>query len=86
MNFEAMVQLASEIHLDNVSTNLYVMNDTYFLEVIFLGEESDKQIENQVSVVTEFAQKSVLTSDVLMEHGELIMENDAIVMTRRYFN
>lgn len=86
MNFEAMVQLASEIHLDNVFTNLYVMNDTYFLEVIFLGEESDKQIENQVSVVTEFAQKSVLTSDVLMEHGELIMENDAIGMTRRYFN
>ena len=35
-SFEAMVQLASEVYLDSVTTNLYQMNDRYYLEVQFM--------------------------------------------------
>lgn len=84
--FEGMVQLSAQVQLENSMTNLYVMNNRYFLTVQFLEEwVTDKQIENQVAILTEFGRKSTVTAEVLAEHGELIMEDDAIGMTRRYF-
>ena len=39
-SFEAMVQLASEVYLDSVTTNLYQMNDRYYLEVQFMDNDT----------------------------------------------
>jgi adapter protein MecA 1/2 len=64
-SFEAMIQLATEIELEDGLT--------------------DKQIENHTALLSEFARKSTVTPDYLVEHGETIMEMDAIGMTKRYF-
>ncbi len=86
-SFESMIQLAAEVYLDHVVTNLYLMNGSYYLDVQFLEDGAAKShLDNQLAVISEFARKSSMTSDYLIEHGELLMEHNALEMTRRHFD
>lgn len=86
VDFEQMVLLAKEIQLDSVRSNLYSMAGFYFLEVEFADESlSDGQVENYLAYLAEFARRSNATSEVLAEHGKLLMEQDALELTRYYF-
>ena len=40
-NFEAMIQL-SKVFMQSVLTNLYTYNDRYYLQVLFLTDELEK--------------------------------------------
>lgn len=85
-SFEAMVQLASEVYLDSVTTNLYQMNDGYYLEVQFMDNDTtDIEVENALAYLMEFANRTQVTSEVLAEYGKIIMEHDALELTRYYF-
>lgn len=85
-SFEAMVQLASEVYLDSVTTNLYQMNDRYYLEVQFIDNDTtDIEVENALAYLMEFANRTQVTSEVLAEYGKIIMEHDALELTRYYF-
>ncbi|WP_291293029.1 adaptor protein MecA [Enterococcus sp.] len=85
-SFESMVQLASEVYLDSVTTNLYQMNDRYYLEVQFLDNDTtDIEVENALAYLMEFSNRTPVTSEVLAEYGKLIMEHDALELTRYYF-
>ena len=85
-SFEAMVQLASEVYLDSVTTNLYQMNDRYYLEVQFMDNDTtDIEVENALAYLREFANRTQVTSEVLAEYGKIIMEHDALELTRYYF-
>ena len=86
VDFEQMVLLAKEIQLDGVLSNLYSMAGFYFLELEFLDELiSHGQIEDSLAYLAEFARRSTATSEVLAEHGKLLMERDALALTRYYF-
>ncbi|MCO5476229.1 adapter protein MecA 1/2 [Enterococcus sp. AZ091] len=85
-SFEAMVQLAFEVYLDSVTTNLYQMNDRYYLEVQFMDNDTtDIEVENALAYLMEFANRTQVTSEVLAEYGKIIMEHDALELTRYYF-
>ena len=85
-SFEAMVQLASEVYLDSVTTNLYQMNDRYYLEVQFMDNDTtDIEVENALAYLMEFANRTQVTSEILAEYGKIIMEHDALELTRYYF-
>ncbi|MEB6063137.1 adaptor protein MecA [Enterococcus gallinarum] len=85
-SFEAMVQLASEVYLDSVTTNLYQMNDRYYLEVQFMDNDTtDIEVEKALAYLMEFANRTQVTSEVLAEYGKIIMEHDALELTRYYF-
>lgn len=85
-SFEAMVQLASEVYLDSVTTNLYQMNDRYYLEVQFMDNDTtDIEVESALAYLMEFANRTQVTSEVLAEYGKIIMEHDALELTRYYF-
>lgn len=85
-SYEAMVQLASEVYLDSVTTNLYQMNDRYYLEVQFMDNDTtDIEVENALAYLMEFANRTQVTSEVLAEYGKIIMEHDALELTRYYF-
>ncbi len=85
-HFEDMIQLASEVYLDGVASNLYQMGTQYFIELRFTDPEvTDIEVENALSYLMEFAQRTSVTPEVLSEYGQLIMENDALALTRYYF-
>lgn len=86
LRFEDMIQLASEVYLDSVATNLYQMGNLYYIEIRFMDAEvTDIEVENALSYLMEFAQRTSVTPEVLSEYGQLIMENDALELTRFYF-
>jgi adapter protein MecA 1/2 len=86
LRFEDMIQLASEVYLDSVATNLYQMGNHYYIEIRFMDADvTDIEVENALSYLMEFAQRTSVTPEVLSEYGELIMENDALELTRFYF-
>ena len=85
-HFEDMIQMASEVYLDAVATNLYQMGNQYFIELRFTDPEvTDIEVENALSYFMEFTQRTSVTPEVLSEYGQLIMENDALSLTRYYF-
>ncbi|MBO1122018.1 MULTISPECIES: adaptor protein MecA [Enterococcus] len=86
LRFEDMIQLASEVYLDSVATNLYQMGNHYYIEIRFMDADiTDIEVENALSYLMEFAQRTSVTPEVLSEYGELIMDNDALELTRFYF-
>ncbi|MGX7131986.1 adaptor protein MecA [Enterococcus songbeiensis] len=87
VDFEQMIQLANEVQLDCAITDLYEMNDFYFLEIQFLDELIlDSEVKDSLSHLSEFARKSHVTPEVLAEHGKQLMEHDALALTRHYFH
>ena len=54
-------------------------------EVYLDAEVTDIEVENALSYLMEFAQRTSVTPEVLSEYGQLIMENDALELTRFYF-
>ncbi|MHC5268683.1 adaptor protein MecA [Enterococcus sp. LJL98] len=85
MNFEAGVYLAGAVTLDDVETNLVTMDNHYYLSVHFSPEASELEIKNKVAHLAEFARLSEGTADVLLEHGQVLMAQDAIGTIRQYF-
>lgn len=85
LNFEAVIYLASALSLPEVKNNLYLINDHYFLSVAFSKEELESEIKNKVALISEFARLSPVTEDVLLEHGKIIMSEDALETTKHYF-
>ena len=85
MNFEAGIYLAGAVELDDVQTNLVSMDNHYYLSVHFSPEASDLEIKNKIAHLAEFARLSEGTTDVLLEHGQVIMAEDAIGTIREYF-
>lgn len=86
VDFEQFIQLANEVQLECVVSNLYQLKDFYFLEVEFVDDlMSDGQIENCLAYLGEFARRSQATPEVLAEHAKLLMSHDALELTRYYF-
>lgn len=85
-DFEAMIQLSNEVFLPSVMTNLYKLKNTYYLQVIFMLEELGKsEVENEIAQLLEFSKVSAITPETLTEYGTLIMERNAMELTRYYF-
>lgn len=85
-SFEDMVQLANEVFLDSVWTNLYHYNTHYYLQIGFSQDEFSKgDIEDGMAQLLEYANFTPVTSELLSEHGELLMERNALELTRYYF-
>lgn len=85
-NFEALIVLARNIELHNVLTYLYQFKDEYYLRVSFFSDEkSEGQMKNDYSQIYEYAHRTNVTTDILEEYGEMIMERNALELTRYYF-
>lgn len=86
IDFEAMIQLSNEVYLQSVRTNLYNYKGTYYLKVSFLLDELGKtQVDNEMAQLLEFASVSSVTPEILTEYGTLVMERNALELTRYYF-
>lgn len=85
-NFESMIVLAKNIKLHNVLTYLYLFKEEYYLRVSFFVEEKgEAQIKNDFSQIYEYAHGTNITTDILEEYGQVIMELNALELTRYYF-
>lgn len=85
-DFEQMIQLANNVELESAWTDIYLLDDVYYLVVHFWMENlSQMDVENQIARVLEYAEKSDRTNETLNEYTKLIMERNALERTRFYF-
>ena len=56
------------------------------MQVLFLTDELEKtNVDNEIAQILEFAHKTTVTQDTLVEYGTCIMERSALELTRYYF-
>ena len=81
-----MISLARVLRLENAASNLYRYQDAYYLELVFFVNESSREsIKDELAVAYEYAERTKVAPDVLAEHGQLIMDNSALELTRFHF-
>ncbi|MEG0255395.1 MAG: adaptor protein MecA [Vagococcus sp.] len=84
--FESMITLAKSIKLQNVLTYLYKFKEDYYLRVTFFVEDtSENQMKNDMSQIYEYTDRTNITVDILEEYGELVMDLNALELTRYFF-
>lgn len=85
-SFESMPEIARVLRLDSAASNLFKYKCDYYLDLIFFVDESSPEtIKNELAVAYEYADTSEVTADVLHEHGQEIMSQSALELTRHYF-
>lgn len=85
-DFEDFIQLAKIFRPTNTQSNLFKVQNKYFLELIFDKDNTTKEtIENDIAVALEYAQVVSSTGSFMEERGKKIMSSDALSEARRYF-
>ncbi|MFC6180075.1 adaptor protein MecA [Lactiplantibacillus daowaiensis] len=85
-NFEDVISLAQIFRPDGLASNLFKYRDNYYLELVFFVDQSSTGIiQDDVAVALEYAHRTKVTADVLLEHGEKVMSNAALETVRHYF-
>ncbi|CAM2931748.1 adaptor protein MecA [Dellaglioa algida] len=85
-DFEDFIQLAKIFRPTSTQSNLFKVQDKYFLELIFDKDNTTKEtIENDIAVALEYAQVVPSTGSFLEERGKKIMSDDALSEARKYF-
>ncbi|EOH87882.1 adaptor protein MecA [Enterococcus pallens] len=85
-DFENMIELASYSFLDEAWSDLYQYDKMYYLQLYFDPETyGESSISDVVAEVLEYAEDTQVTPEFLEEYGTLLMQKDAIEITRKYF-
>ena len=85
-NFEQVIMMAQEFSLESGVSTLYKYKDQYYLHIVFFVEEMViRTMEEEIAHILEFGEKSRISSEVLDEYAEVIMDNSALELIRHYF-
>ncbi len=86
-SFEDMIELASYHFLDDAWCDLYLLNETYYVQVYFDPEiYGEYALANATAEILEYASASSVSTEMLAEYGKLLMQRDAIEITRAHFS
>ncbi|GAA2910050.1 adaptor protein MecA [Enterococcus pseudoavium] len=86
-SFENMIELANYHFLDDAWCDLYLLNETYYVQVYFDPEIfGEFGVADVVAEILEYTQNTSVSTEMLEEYGKLIMQRDAISITRAHFN
>ncbi len=86
-HFEQLVQLAQIYQTESGYSSLYKYNKKYYLDLNFMNDEfSLLTPREETALVLEYGEESQISPDVLIEHGDLIIEDVALETIRHYFN
>ncbi|MDA1475910.1 adaptor protein MecA [Bacillus changyiensis] len=82
-DFEDLI-LLSKMSVSGCQTTLYSHDNRYYLFVDF-EELPDEEVENQLSILLEYASESKMTIHMLNEYGTLIVADDALHTIKKHF-
>ncbi|MBW1605398.1 adaptor protein MecA [Lactobacillus sp. Sy-1] len=87
-SFEDFISLSKRLRIESGSSNLYLYDGKYYLEIMFfrnLDGSTDDLIENNKALALEFGNKTSVTTEILNEYGKKIMDTSALELARYYF-
>ena len=84
--FEELIELSRFFQIETGFSSLYQFNEKYYLELSFLNDEfSLRTPQEEKAIMLEYGIESNISPDVLIEHGQLIIEDVALETVRYYF-
>lgn len=86
-DFESLPSIAELIKTNSgIESVLYRYHDIYYLELTFFtSENSPETIKNDLAIAYEYGNSTIISSEVLREHGEVVMDGAALELAKRYF-
>ncbi len=86
-DFESLPSIAELIKTNSgIESVLYRYHDIYYLELTFFtSENSPETIKNDLAIAYEYGNSTIVSSEVLREHGEVVMDGAALELAKRYF-
>lgn len=86
-DFESLPSIAELIKTNSgIESVLYRYHDIYYLELTFFtSENSPETIKNDLAITYEYGNSTIVSSEVLREHGEVVMDGAALELAKRYF-
>ena len=86
-SFEQIIQLAKIYANDTGLSSLYQMDGKYYIEFFLLNDElSPRTPKEEQAIVLEYGEESQINSDILAEHGKLLIEDVALETINHHFN
>lgn len=86
-DFESLPSIAELIKTNSgIESVLYRYHDIYYLELTFFTSENyPETIKNDLAIAYEYGNSTIVSSEVLREHGEVVMDGAALELAKRYF-
>lgn len=85
-NFDDFVALSKVVDIENGLANLYLYDGQYYIELrLPTDSDVDLQVSDVLAIVSEYAKTTSITSEVLSEHGKLVISPNAFMIGRKYF-
>lgn len=85
-NFEQVIQLSQNLKVISGFSSLYQLNDKYYIDFWLVHDDfSLRSFDENIAVILEYGEKSKITSDILSEHGNLLIEDETLSIIYQYF-
>lgn len=85
-NFEQMIQLAQNLKAISGFSSLYQLNKKYYIDFRLVQDDfSFRSFDENIAVILEYGMKSKITSDILSEHADLLIDDKALSTIYHYF-
>lgn len=85
-DFEDVITLSKQEHLDVIQSKLFSFEGNYYLYVDFSEDQFDESsIDDYISVLLEYGEETPVTIYRLEEYGKVIVEKDVFREIRKYF-
>lgn len=84
-DFEDIISLSHAFH-ENVETDLYIFEGTYYIYVTLDETFSDEEQDNMLSRMLEFGYESDVSIHRIIEYGKKIIEKNALESIREKFS
>lgn len=84
-SFEAVIHLAERFQGEPLLSELFAMNDKYYIAFGRKSEFSTHSIQTYASIAMEYGKLSSYTLEFLNEHAEILFEEDAFEQINFYF-
>ncbi|KZZ83710.1 adaptor protein MecA [Bacillus sp. SJS] len=83
-DFEDVISLA-KTNLSGFSNSLFALNNQYYLFAEFTEEQAAEEMENVLSIISEYGSQSKVTVHRLEEYGKKVMDEHALHTIRKHF-
>lgn len=86
-DFEGLPGIAQLISSTNgIESVLYKFKNEYYLELtFFMSENTPESVKDDMAIAYEFGDATSVSSEVLREHGQIIIDGAALELSKRYF-
>jgi adapter protein MecA 1/2 len=85
-DIEDVLSLSSQVTIEDVDNDLYVMDNYYYLNITFRDTMPEKEQDDILSQMLEYGEETPVTIYRVQEYGKLLIAGDALTELKGHFS